>query len=188
MKRRHLDRRAKHKRTESDDRRAVRKRTSRTALADRLVSSDPVNFFVDNCEKTVEGWASLLQQTTPRYSTPSTDPRWVSAFETLDSFMTGRQGTPLLRRLAYVQYKRVSDTLEGIVQSERLSGAPRNSGVGDSTIVMNVVGSAQEGPMSAASRRNAARENRRIARRWAALAGPSPLFLLLYTDVAETVV
>ena len=181
-------RRTQHKHAKPDDRRAVCKRTSRTALANRLVGSDPVNFFVDNCKKTVDDWVLLLRGTTPDHGIPSNDFRWVDAFQTLDNIITGRQGTHLLRRLAYIQYKRLSDFLESIIESERESGAPRNSGVGDATVVMNIVESVKQKCVSAASRRKAACEDRRIARRWAALAGPSPLFLLVYTDMAETVV
>lgn len=186
MKRR--DRRTKHKHAKPDDRRAVCKRTSRTALANRLVGSDPVNSFVDNFKKTVDDWVLLLRDTTLSRSVSSIDFRWVGAFQILDNVITGRRGTHLLRRLAYVQYKRLSDFLEGIIESERESGAPRNSGVGDATIVMNIAESVKQNCVSRELRRKAAREDRRIARRWAALAGPSPLFLLIYTDMAETVV
>lgn len=133
------DRRTRRKATKPHDRGAVRKRADQTALAKRLVSSDLVNLFVDNFKRTVDVWVELLRETTPDSSVSSIDPRRVSAFEILDGIITGWQGTYLLRRLTYIQYKRMSDSLERIVESERETGAPHNSGVGDATVVMNIV-------------------------------------------------
>jgi len=82
---------------------------------------------------------------------------------------------------------RLSDLLKGIIRSERENGVPRKSGYRDVCVAMDIYESAQ-GKRPDTQLRNAIRERRRTGRHLETLAGPSPLFLLVYSDVAETVV
>lgn len=179
--------RGRNRRPRKDHRTTRKTKTYIASLTSRLLGFDPINLFADNCEKTMADWISLLRETTPPEDIASSDHRFVSAFQILDRVISGTQGSYLLRRLAYVQYMRLSDSLKGIIRSERQLGVPRKSGYRDVCVAIDIYESAQRKRPSA-QLRNAIRERRRTGRHFETLAGPSPLFLLVYSDVAETVV
>ncbi|KAI1358866.1 hypothetical protein F5Y08DRAFT_103386 [Xylaria arbuscula] len=178
---------------QSKDCRVRRKRRklvqNTSSLCRRLIDSDPIHFFAKNCEKTVLPWVEILRQTTPPADITSSDSRFVHAFRFLDTYLcSGGQGTSMLRRLAYFQHLRLSDSLEAIIKTERANGVPRKSGCRDMSIVMDIYESAQGSRLDTGALRRTLYERRRTSRGWTTLAGPSPLFLLVYSDVAETII
>ena len=165
-----------------------RKRARTAVLSESMISCDPINVFADNCERTLADWIQLLGNTTAPANITSSDPSFISAFKFVDRILCGAQTSHLLRRLAFVQLMRLSDSLGAIVRSERERGLRRTSGVVDASVVIDIYKSAQEGRLSTEELKWVVWERRRIGRRWTVLAGPSPLFLLVYSDVAEKVV
>ena len=83
---------------------------------------------------------------------------------------------------------RLSDSLEQIVRSERVHGSSGQSGRGDASFVIEIYKNAQDTSVDAKKLLALIRERRRIGRQWQRLAGPSPLFLLVYSNYAETIV
>ncbi|KAI1506286.1 hypothetical protein F5X99DRAFT_415523 [Biscogniauxia marginata] len=158
------------------------------SLTSRLLGLDPLNFFADNCEKIVPDWITLLRETTPPDGIASSDHRFIGAFQILDRVIVGTQGSYLLRRLAYVQYMRLSDLLKDIARSERDKGARRKSGRGDASVAIDIYQSGQEKHPHDEELRRKIYERRRTGRHLQTLAGPSPLFLLVYSSVAETII
>lgn len=169
---------------------AVNKSESHIAvLPDKLMTRDSLDLFVHNCKTILADWVLLLFRTTPPDGLKSADVRFVQAFRYLDNLISGQQGNYLLRRLAYIQLMRLSDSLGKIVRSEREHGSSGQSGRGDASFVIEIYKSAQEDTgMDAKKLAALVRERRRIGRQWQRLAGQSPLFLLVYSNYAETVV
>src|SRR6266566_1778027 len=191
VKRRNRTRQPMDQRTKSKGRGTQKKISPRIlSFADRLIGPEPTYYFTDNCEKTLTGWIELLSHTNPPadINISSSDHRWAAVFQKLDDILVGRQGTYLLRRLAFVQHKRISDLLQEIVRSERENGTGRGTGIGDASVVMDIYKTAQENRLHPSKLNNAIDERRRTSRHWEMFAGPSPLFLLIYSEVAETVV
>ncbi|KAJ4465229.1 hypothetical protein J3R30DRAFT_3316408 [Lentinula aciculospora] len=147
-----------------------------------------MNIFVDNCEKVVADWEFLLRKVTVPSDVTSSHPSVVAAFQMLDGIMSGGQTMYLLRRLAFVEFIWLSDTLEGIVKSERNNGASQRSGLGDASLMINIYERAQSKNLPAEQLKGVIRERRRTGRCFNTLAGPSTLFLLVYSDVAKTLV
>ncbi|KAF5139518.1 hypothetical protein E5D57_003314 [Metarhizium anisopliae] len=178
----------KKKSTTRKQKNKKKKNRMRVVPPDRLIGSDPFTFFADNFQSVVAEWISLLTETTPRTrETGSTDPQLVTAFQVVDKYLTGRQGNYLLQRLAFVQLMRLSDFIEKIIQSERQTGSQRKAGYGDATIVIDLYKKAQ-GISDTKMLTSIVRERRRTGRQWERLAGPSPLFLLVYSKYADTIV
>ncbi|KAK9446352.1 hypothetical protein VB005_00199 [Metarhizium brunneum] len=164
------------------------KKRMKVVPPDRLMVRDPFTFFADNFQSVVAEWISLLAKTTPRTcEIASTNPQLITAFQDVDKYLTGRQSNYLLRRLAFVQLMRLSDFIENIIQSERETGSPRQAGYGDATVVIELYKKAQ-GISDTKQLTSIVRERRRMGRQWERLAGPSPLFLLVYSSYADTIV
>ncbi|KAK3364104.1 hypothetical protein B0T25DRAFT_445299, partial [Lasiosphaeria hispida] len=64
-------------------------------LCNRLIASDTIRNFADNCEKTLLDWVKLLRKITLPTNITSTDPYIIAAFKALDSIIC-RQGTIML--------------------------------------------------------------------------------------------
>ncbi|KAK4032878.1 hypothetical protein C8A01DRAFT_20124 [Parachaetomium inaequale] len=159
-----------------------------TTLAYRLVGHDSIHSFAENCEKTMGEWIALLGKTTLPSDIASSDPCIIVAFQAVDGVICGR-GTYLLRRLAYVQLMRLFISLTAIIKSERENGRlHRNPCHRDATVAMDIYMSAQERRSNTRDLRRELQERKRFGRSWSDLAGPSPLFVLVYSDAAEPIV
>lgn len=169
-----------------------------TQLSQCIFGWAPGHTFVDNCKKTLADWASLLAKVIVPEDVASGDPGFVAAFAILEGVLSGNQTTALLRRLAFVEMMRLSDTLQVVIKSERDNRRLyRPSGCGDASMVMDVHGRALQSnnnssssgkPLANEEVRRIVRERRRTGRRYVCLAGPSPLCLLAYSGVVETFV
>lgn len=91
-------------------------------VASRLVRADALTFFAEHCETALVDWISILGKTSLPDGITSSDPRVVAAFEELDSIIDGRESTPILQRLAYMQLLRVFETLKQIINSDHRDG------------------------------------------------------------------
>lgn len=117
----------------------------------------------------------------------SSDARVIAAFRAVDCAISGIQSTRTLRWLAYVRLMALCDSLKLVVRAERESGeAHRERGDRDINAVIDIYENAQR-PSNRQRPRDAILEYRRTGKRVKSLAGPSPLFLLVYSDEAETV-
>ena len=106
----------------------------------------------------------------------------LSAFRAVDTAISNEH---ILSRLAHVQLVRLFHSVETAVKSERQKGLVHGKpGYGNASIAIDIYQSAQH----ALSRRGQFLERRRAARRWAQLAGPYPLLLLIYSGATEAIV
>ncbi|KAL8295056.1 hypothetical protein RB601_003574 [Gaeumannomyces tritici] len=157
-------------------------------ICTRLVHKHPVAHFIQKFESVLGRWSFLLSQTKLSCEIPSTDRRVITVLRALDQVITAGNGDKLLSRLARVQLVRVLDILEARVAMERQGGhLHRRSGYRNASIVLDIYMSAQAEVFPFVSRRTLT-ERKRVAKRWSELAGPWPLFLLVYSEEAEEIV
>ena len=155
----------------------------------KLMGHDLINTFANNCEKSMEEWILLLKKTTLPSNITSSDTAIATAFRAVDSVICERQGTYLLRRLAYIQLMRLFASLKDIIQSDRENGLIRlEPSERVASIAMKIYLSTQEKYSNTGNLRNELKERKRSGRSWTDLARPSPLFVLMYSDSAETIV
>ncbi|KAK8031877.1 hypothetical protein PG990_001611 [Apiospora arundinis] len=132
------------------------------SLAQTIVTSDTIEFFTMHYEAALIDWMNLLEKTT----LPSDIRKHLS-------------------RLAHVQLLRVFDSLEDLVAADRSSGSVRaRRGLTNLSIAIDLYQDAQTTRAS----RCRLHEKRRAIKRYAVLAGPSPILLFLYTDIADKIV
>jgi hypothetical protein len=164
-----------------------RRATRIESLSRRIVRRDAIECFANNCEKIWEDWTSLLWKTTLPPNVASSDTRVIAAFRAVDSVISGKQSTCVLRWLAYVRLIALFDSLTPVVRAERENGeAHRERGDRDISAVIDIFENAQR-PSDRRGLRQVILEHRRTGKRVKSLAGPSPLFLLIYSDETETV-
>ena len=155
-------------------------------LCQKLAGYDTFNAFADNCASTVPDWHSLLCKTTLSPDIGRTDPSITAAFKAVDNIITGKEGTYLLRRLAYIRLMQIFVSLEIIIKRERdKAQVERLPCYRASSVAMDLYVSCQEDHSSQINLRDKLQERKRTGRSWVQLAGPSPLLALLYSEVAE---
>jgi hypothetical protein len=149
-----------------------------------------MNLFAQNCVNVIADWISLLGKTTLPGDLASSDPLFIDAFKAVDWIIRGKEGTYLLRRLAYVQLMQIFTLLESIIRSERENGrASREPCYRDATIAINIYMKAQEDLSHPDALRRELKERKRAGRSWSDLAGQSsPLFTMIYSEAAESIV
>ena len=154
-------------------------------LSSTLVRKDAITFFAENHERVLVSWISMLKDTSFERDMSCSDPRVTSAFRTLDRVITGQTGTELLRRLAYVRLICLFERVEEMIALDRQNGIiHRESGYRNASIAVDIYLSAQVGYNDTMHQRREVLERKRVGRRWKKLAGPSPLLLLIYSQMA----
>ncbi|KAB5536148.1 hypothetical protein GE09DRAFT_1249711 [Coniochaeta sp. 2T2.1] len=155
-------------------------------LAQKLLREDASDFFAGCSSEMYAFWVPLVQKTTLAPGTTQGDARVADGFARLDSILGSAESTPLMIRLAYVQWARMLDRLLEIIERDRRSClVQRTSGRGDASILIDVY-LAIKGGVSGVWREHFWRVTR-VARRWAALGGPFPLLLITYSEEAEKI-
>lgn len=158
------------------------------SLATTLLRQNAILFFTVNSQNAHACWASLSKETRLSPSTNSSDPAIVTSFQRLDNIITSKESSLIMSRFAYVRLMQLFDTIEEIINSSRQQGLiHRAAGYRNASIALDIYMSTQEGYASSGHRRQLL-ERKRTGRRWRQLAGPSPLFLLVYSDKTERVV
>lgn len=173
--------------TKSDIDKLQQRRLARVdMLCSKLIGIDYVNSFADNCAITIHAWHCLLYKSTLSADITRTDPRIAAAFKAVDDVITGKEGTYLLRRLAFIQLMRIFVTLESIIRHERdKAQVERSPCYRASSVAMDLYVSCQESDLR--NTRDKLKERKRTGRSWVQLAGPSPFLALLYSEAAEPI-
>lgn len=157
-------------------------------LQNKLLGTDPLRTFAINCEKVMADWNSLKSKTALPNIASSSDPRILQAFRAVDNIICGRQGSTLLRRLAYVQLMRLFTFLECIISFERKTGrVTRGRYQRDASIALDIYTSAQENRFNSNYLRRELQERKRAGRSWKDLSKPSPLLVLMYSEATEAI-
>jgi hypothetical protein len=87
-------------------------------------------------------------------------------------------------RLAYNRLTHVFESPKKIVASYRRNGLlpSRRSGYGNASVAIDIYIEAQE---QAGTSSDQVKQGSRVARRWRTLAGPSPIFVIIYSEAVE---
>jgi hypothetical protein len=148
----------------------------------QLIRNNPIPFFIANLERVFDDWIFLLVSTSLPSDMPSSDPFVLAAFQLLDSAIDG--GERIRGRLAHFQLLRVFESLKDIITEERRNGLiPGKNGVRHTVAALTIYETAQSGTVN----RPDLSRRKQTAKFWSTLAGPSPFFLLFYSEVTETV-
>jgi hypothetical protein len=161
-----------------------------TELSSKLVRAEATDFFDKNHEALFVSWISLLRNTSFTGDMTCSDPNVASALRTIDRIITGQEGMQmLLTRVAYIRLIHLFERLEKMAALDRRNGLiHREFGYRNASIAVDIYLGAQEGRGKATYQRRELLERKRIGQRWLQLAGPSPLFLLIYSEEAEQIV
>jgi hypothetical protein len=109
------------------------------SLSSRLVRRDAIECFANNCEKIWEDWISLLRKTMLPPNVASLDTQAITAFRAVDSVISEKQSTCVLRWLAYIRLMALFDSLKLVVRAERENGeAHRERGDRDINAVIDI--------------------------------------------------
>ena len=149
----------------------------------KLVRQNPMALFVAHLENVLEDWITILVKTRLPSGITSSDPFVTTAFQMLDSTMN--ENDAMRSRFANIQLLCTFKSLEDMIASERRNKQIQGRrGQGNPSVAITIYKNAQR---QTVSRRDLI-ERKRTARHWQTLAGPSPFFLVIYSEVAETVV
>ncbi|KAK4150024.1 hypothetical protein C8A00DRAFT_18380 [Chaetomidium leptoderma] len=151
-------------------------------IVPNLVWHDAITVFANHFERAVDSWVSILVQTPIPDNIGSSDPCIINAFKFLDIARTG--GDRILSRLAYIRLADVFESLKQIVASDRRNEQlpAQRSGYRNASVAIDIYIEAQE---QAGTSRDEVKQRNRVARRWRTLAGPSPIFIIIYSEAAE---
>lgn len=156
-------------------------------LCGRLLCEGVITRFFTALESTATPWSRLLHDTTVPHDAGSEDSRYVRAFKALDlAIRVPDSSCPLLPRLAMAQLYRLIKVLEArIARDRKAGGIATSSGYGDASIALDIYATAQSQPSPPS--RGGLSHRKRLAKRWSELAGPWPLFVLIYSKEAENI-
>ncbi|KAI0125338.1 hypothetical protein BJ170DRAFT_686205 [Xylariales sp. AK1849] len=148
------------------------------------MSRDEVSAFFDaNMENVLDDWITIPKKTNLPSNIASSDPYVTTIFQLLDDTINTTKG--IRSRLARIQLMRVFQSLEGIIANERRVGRIRGErGKGNTTIANNIYKDAQRGSIS----ENDVKRRKQIAAWCSTIAGPSPLFVVVYLETVATLI
>lgn len=157
---------------------------AKRSLAPDLIRHDAAAFFANNCEEIYQTWVSLLRRTTLRHDRTSKHRSVADAFMALDGIINQKDGSNLLSRLAHIQLSRTWASLCEMVDADRRHGrirgkAGRKSVSMAADIDRTIQAQRSDGRLASTRLRR--------SRRWALLAGVSPLLLVTCSDAAEII-
>jgi hypothetical protein len=151
----------------------------------RLVRRDAVAHFHDSFAATFARWSAIMVETSPPHDVSCTDRSFITAFQALDRIFNN--GDEMDMRLGYVQLIRLFKLLTERVAVDRQKGClHRKNGYRNVSIAFDIYMDAYD--QASCPPRRALIERKRIAQRWSELAGPWPMFLLIYSENAEQIV
>ncbi|KAI3326517.1 hypothetical protein HD806DRAFT_532284 [Xylariaceae sp. AK1471] len=156
-----------------------------TRVAHKLFTNYTVNQLIYDSKVALQDWLHLLELTTLPSRIASSDPIVATRLNLLDSIIAGNHGR-FISRLAHIQFLHAMESLEAIIARDRSSGITNSQ-------------RDRKGAKNAAYRRYREASTRplgvqqlyhlkRCCIRYQVLAGPSPIFILAYTDMVDIVV
>lgn len=155
-------------------------------LAQSIIRPNAKMFLAEHYKSILDGWVFLLRHATLPNNTTNTDDAVISAFQTLDAIiLTRNSASTLFSRLAYVLLLKLHRSLEAVVRADIKKGRIKGEqGYRSISIVYDIYTNAQLN-VSAYEIRAQLLQRLRIARRWALLAGDSPILLLVHSKEAD---
>ena len=154
----------------------------------KFIRNDLINTFTNNYENIITDQILLLRNTILLTNIISSDPIITTIFRAIDSIIYNQRGIYLLRRLAYVQLIRLFISLEAIIKNDKENREIYlEPGQRITNITINIYLYSQEGSSNIRNIRDKLKERKRSGRSQTNLVRPSPLFILIYSDIAKII-
>jgi hypothetical protein len=152
-------------------------------VAGLLIDMDSIAYFRDNCRSMYEIWTSS------RSPANNADTELTTAIDVVQSLLKGDRIQRLLLRLAYMYLAKAVDTYKAEAATERIQeNADRPVGIRDATVAIDKYLKAKQKVSGELLKRSTVLSYSRTGRRWADLAGSSPLLVFIFPPRAETIV
>jgi hypothetical protein len=158
-------------------------------VARTLIRDSAAVFLTENYPRICEDWASLFKEMSLACFGSSTNMSAVAQLHVLGTIIVRKDTPVLMLRLAYAALVRVMETLKDEAAADRLAGkVTRKRGRGDASVAidtyLNFKGIASDRKLA----RTQLSRLTSIGRRVSLLAGPSPLLLCAYSEIADEIV
>ncbi|PVH68606.1 hypothetical protein DL98DRAFT_578750, partial [Cadophora sp. DSE1049] len=155
-------------------------------VARLLVSKDSISYFRDNCRLIYEGWVSFSAE-------PLADNNFeqslIAAMDIVQGLMKGNRIRRLLLRFAYMHLARTILDCKTVAATDRIQGNTyRSVGIRDAPVAIDMYLKAKQDVSGESLKRSTLLGYYRAGRRWADLAGSSPLSGFIFPQMAETIV
>ncbi|KAH6701277.1 hypothetical protein BKA61DRAFT_681471 [Leptodontidium sp. MPI-SDFR-AT-0119] len=148
---------------------------------------DSISYFRDNCRLIYEGWMSFSAE--PLADNNNFEQSLVAAMDIVQGLMKGSRIRRLLLRFAYIHLARTILDCKTVAATDRIQGNTyRSVGRRDATVAIDMYLKAKQDVSGEPLKRSTLLGYYRAGRRWADLAGSSPLLVFVLPQVAETIV
>ena len=156
-------------------------------VAGLLISKDPISYFRDNCRLIYEGWMSFSAK--PLADNNNVKQSLIAALDIVQGLLKGSRIRRLLLRFAYMHLARTIVNYKTVAATDRTRGSTyRSVGKRDATIAIDMYLKAKQDVSGETLKRSTLLGYCRAGRRWADLAGSSPLLVFVLPQMAETIV
>ena len=157
-------------------------------VANLLVSKDSLSYFLENCHLLYGGWMPFAAQQ-PVVCKNSAETSVITALDTVQDLLNGNRICRLLSRFAYIYLAWVVDAYKAVAAADRVQGkASRNVGQRDASVAIDMYLKAKRKASGEQLKRSRLLGYCRTGRRWAVLAGSSPISVFVFPRIAETIV
>lgn len=158
-------------------------------VADLLVSNDSISYFLPNRQLIYKTWIPFSTPQPADYS-HSVETSVMAALDSvLNVLKKGKQACPLLSRFAYIRLSWLLDALKAAATTDRVQRKVRRDvGHGDATVAINMYLRIKGKVSGKTLTRSEISRYYRTGRRWRVLAGRSPLLVLIFAQIAGTIV
>ncbi|PVH68627.1 hypothetical protein DL98DRAFT_578738 [Cadophora sp. DSE1049] len=156
-------------------------------VAGLLISKDSISFFLDNCRLIYEGWLSFSAQ--PLAYRNNVEQSLIAGLDIVQGLVKGNHIRRLLLRFAYMNLARTIVDCKTVAATDRSQGNTyRSVGRRDATVAIDMYLKAKQDVSGETLKRSTLLGYCRAGRRWADLAGSSPLLVFILPQMAETMV
>ncbi|KAL2419250.1 hypothetical protein ABEF95_001819 [Exophiala dermatitidis] len=155
-------------------------------VADLLVSADGMSYFLSHCRAIYESWMPSTSDSLDHSS--SIETRVVAALDRVQDLLNGNRVCRLLLRFAYLQLAWSIDAYMDVAADDRvLRRVRRKVGHRDATVAIDLYLETKRKVSGQEVKRSRLLGYCRTGRRWAVLAGGAPLFVLIFPQMADTI-
>ena len=158
-----------------------------TVVARLLISKDSISYFRDNCRLIYEGWMTFTAGSLADNN--NSEQSLIAAMDIVQGLMKGNRIRRLLLRFAYMHLARTILDCKTVAATDRIQGNTyRSVGIRDATVAIDMYLKAKQDVSGEPLKRSTLLGYYRAGRRWADLAGSSPLLVFIFPQMAETIV
>ena len=153
-------------------------------VAGLLISKDSISYFRDNCRLIYEGWMSFSAE--PLADNNNVKQSLIATLDIVQGLLKGSRIRRLLLRFACMQLARTIVDYKTVAATDRIRGSTyRSVGRRDATVAIDMYLKAKQDISGETLKRSTLLGYCRAGRRWADLAGSSPLLVFVVTSASH---